>query len=411
VIVTLHTGSQMDRLLRCAASGALPQVIDANPSEHRDRGTAAHAFLARVGEVGREAALAEIDEQWRPFCASIELAQLGDRVTLSTEVALAYNWKDDTARQLEVVEHRAYDVDPTCEVPLTIDLAGVGADAVYAGDYKGPFAWLPDPEQSMQLGVAALALARLHDVGRAQVEYIRLRGDGTTRPFRAELDLWGLHGVAERVASTMEQVVELRAYHERGGVLNVAEGPWCRYCPARQHCPAKTAMIRSILSDTARAIPYDLPITPANAGAAYLMLRKAKDVIANLEKAIHAYARETPIEIGQDDDGSLRFFGRLEREGNEELDGSITYQVLAERFGHDAAIKAVQLETTKKAITDVINANLDQLQPGEKKSKLFEALVKEIGARGGSRRKPTDKPTEFVVAPDGAAKAIRRKAS
>lgn len=409
MIVAIPTGSQMDRILRCPASAALPQVLDANPSEHRDRGTAAHAFLARVDEVGREAALAEVDEQWRPFCAGIELAQLADRITLSTEVALAYNWRNDTARILDVLDARAYEVDPDAEIPLTIDLAGVADGTVYSGDYKGPHAWLPEPEQSMQLGLAALALARLHDAWSAHVEYIRLRDDGTTRRFSAVLDAFGIESAAERVRTAMTQVEELRALVKAGTVPNVTEGPWCRYCPARQHCPAKTAMIRSVLSDTARAIPYEVPITAQNAGAAYMMLRRAKDVIATLERGLHAYARESAIPVGEDPDGSMRFFGSLPREGNENLDGAIAYQVIAERYGAEEAAKAVSMEVTKKAITDVVNRNLDKLAPGEKKTHAAASIVTEIGKRGGSHRKAIDKPCEFVVAPGGAPKLARAK--
>ncbi len=411
MIVAIPTGSQMDRILRCRASAALPQVLDANDNSHRDRGTAAHAFLARVGEVGREAALSEVDEQWRPFCDSIELAQLADRVTLSTEVALAYDWRADTARRLEVVDARAYDVDPDREIPLTIDLAGVTDGTVYAGDYKGPHAWLPEPEQSAQLGLAALALARLHDAWSARIEYIRLRDDGSTRRFGATLDGIGLLSIADRVQGAMLEVTALRSHVAAGTVPNVVEGPWCRYCTARPHCPAKTAMIRQVIGDTARAIPYDLPITAENAGSAYAMLKRAKDVIQALEGAIRAYAYDTPIPIGEEPDGSLRFFGRHEREGSEVLDGAIAYQVLAERYGAEEAAKAVTMEITKKAITDVVNRNLDKMQPGERKTHVAKALVTEIGKRGGSTRKTLDKPTEFTVSPDGEAKARKRKAS
>lgn len=411
MIVTIPTGSQMDRILRCPASAALPQVRDANDEKHRDRGTAAHAFLARVGEVGREAALAEVDEQWRPFCDSIELAQLEDRVTLTTELALAYDWRRDTARILEVLDARAYEVDPDSEIPLTIDLAGVADGTVYAGDYKGPHAWLPEPEQSMQLGLAALALARLHDAWSARVEYIRLRDDGTTRRFGAALDAFALEGAADRVRTAMGNVAELRARHDAGETLSVVEGPWCRYCSARPHCPAKTAMIRAVISDTARSIPYDLPITPANAGAAYSMWTRAREVIKTLESALYAYARDVAIPLGEDPDGSLRFFGSLAREGNEELDGGIAYGVLAEMYGTDEAAKAVEMSITKKSIGDIVNRNLDRLNPGERKTHRIMAIVTEIGKRGGSKRKSLDRPTEFTVAPDGEAKARKRKAS
>jgi hypothetical protein len=408
------TGSAFDRTARCAPSAALPQVFDANESSARDRGTAIHKYLERVAEhrkAGTEdpraAALGEVDDEWRQTCNDVDLVELTSHLTLSTEVAVAYNWREDTARILFPVEPRIYEIDPDCEIAMTLDLVGAGDRVVYVGDYKGPYAWLPEPEQSLQLGVGALAVARIFKGRSAVVEYIRIRSDGTTRKFRGELDVFALEALAERVHRMMTDVHELRGAIAAGVTPNVTEGPYCRYCPARQHCPAKTALIRSVLADPA-PISLREPITPANAAGVYAIVRKAKDAIAMVDAALYAYAKTERIPLGVDADGSLRFFGELRRPGNEVLDGATVHRVLAERYGGEAANAAVTMETTKKAIGDVARKHLG---PDEKITKVVEAIVDQVRELGGATRKETCTTVEFTEAPDGQAKVRKRKSA
>lgn len=398
------TGSSVDRITRCPASAALPQVFDAGPSDARDRGTAIHGFLDRAGEIGRVAALAEVDEKWHDVCARVDLATLP--ITLSREVAVAYNWQADTARILMPVEPRLYEIDPAVEIPLTLDIVGVGVGTVYVGDYKGPYAWLPEPEQSMQLGVGALAIARIHDATVARVEYIRIRDDGTPRRFDAELDVFGLEAAAERIRRTMALVAEIRVVVDAGRAPNVTEGPWCKHCPARHHCPAKTALIRAAAAQPA---PVSLrePLTPATAATVYMQLKRWKEAFAMVEGALYAYAKESPIPLGVEDDGTELWFGELTREGNEQFDGAIAHQVLAERYDGDAANHAVTMEVTKKAITDLVRTRkpADSSLKGEQ-----EAVFDAIRQLGGASRALVTSTTEYSRSPSGETKQRRRKA-
>jgi hypothetical protein len=402
------TGSQLDRIHRCETSAALPQIIDANDedNEARERGTAVHKFLERVPQVGRDEALLEVDAQHRAICSDIELTKISDLMSLSTEVALAYNWVNDSARRLTPVAHRAYEIDPSCEVAMTLDVVGVSESRVYVGDYKGAHAWLPAPEQSYQLAAGAVALARLYRKDVARVEYIRIRDDGTPRRFDAELDFLALEGAAERIRELMSTTPERRAAILRGETPDVVEGPWCKYCPSKDHCPARTALIRQVM--TPEAPDYSVAITPENAAQVYATLKRAKGALAQIEGALYAYAKATPIPLGEDEDGSLRFFGELRRQGNEELDGAIAHQVLTELYGGEAANKAVSMETTKRAIGDVVRANL---KPGEKVTTKAEEVYELVRARNGSHRKTTTSTTEYTVDAEGEAKARKRKAS
>src|SRR5262249_27277760 len=157
---------------------------------------------------------------------------------------------------------------------------------------------------------------------------------------------------------------------------------WCRYCPARQHCPSKTALIRRVLSDP-QPIPYLQPLTPESALRAYQLLAPAKAAIAAAEAALYAYAKVTPIPLGEDEDGSLRYFGELKRPGKEVLDGAITHRVLTELYGGEAANKTVTMEVTKRAITDVVR---DRMAQGAKITHEAERVFARIRELGGSAR-------------------------
>lgn len=407
MIVT--TGSQLDRVARCEASAALPQVIDANDEDRdaRQRGTAVHRFLERVPQVGREAALSEIDEQHRGYCADIELADLAHQLGLSQEVAVAYNFRADTARLLTPIAPRAYEIDPTCEVAMTLDVAGASDRVVYIGDYKSGHAWLPAPEDSYQLGAGAVAMARVTGATRARVEYLRLRDDGTVRPFRADLDVFGLESAAERIAKLLSGVPARRAEIEAGKVPDVTEGRWCKYCPARQHCPAKTALVRQVLRDP-QPIPYLQPLTPDTALRLYKLLKPAKEALKQAETALAMYAKYTPIPLETEEDGTERYYGELRRPGNEVLDGAISHAVIAELFDGETANKAVTLEVTKAAITDAIRPIVQA--SGQKITQANEHIYALVRQRGGAKRPETTTTTEYTVAPDGAAKARKRKA-
>lgn len=404
------SGSSLDRTVLCPPSAALPQIFDGNESDDdaKSRGSAVHKFLDRVATSGREVALAEVDAKHRERCESINTAKLADRLSLSTEVAIAYNWRDDTARILKPAAPRVYEIDTDSEVPATGDVVAYDPKAgrVYVGDYKGPRAWLPKPQNSMQLGVEAVALARIYGADEATLEYIRILDNGEPIRFDATLDVFGIEAAAGRIRETMELVESTRSELDSGRVPNVTEGPWCRYCPAKMHCPAKTAGMRAVLAGENK-ISLREPITPENASQFYAMIRKAKDLLAQADAAAYAYAKLTPIHVRDEEDGSVRYFGELTREGNDVLDGAKTHRVIAAKYGPEVANDVVSMEVSKKAIGEAIKKHkaADATQAGELKE-----ILAAVEAAGGISNPMTTTTTEFVVSPDGATKAKRRVA-
>lgn len=397
--------SSMDRVARCEASAALPQVIDANESEGAKRGHAVHDFLYRLPDVGFEQALAEVPEKWRDLCESIQLAKLGAHLKLSREVTLVYNWREDTARMPPPDERGRVKVDRRSEVVVRMDLLGVGDKVVYIGDYKTGNGWLPEPEQSYQLGTGAVAAARFFGARAAKLEYIRIRDDGTVRKFSGDQDLFALDDTADKIRKTMLRAMELRERVLGGFVPNVVEGAWCKYCPAKFHCPAKTAGMRHIINDTS-PVPYVVPLTPEVARVGYLKLKEAKERLALIESAFYAYAKLTPIPVEQEEDGTMRYFGELERDGNDVLDGKKTHQVITTWFGAEVANKVVTMETTKKAITAAVK---EHKNPDATQKEVFEAIIDEIDKLGGITNPITTSTIEYTVDPEGSTKARRAK--
>lgn len=411
MIVGIHpTGSKLDTVGRCPAAAALPQVEtipDESDKDPRAKGTGVHRFLELVAEVGRDAALEQVDEAWRPLCAEIDTAKLTRELACSTEVALAYNWREDTARRLFPIERRAYEIDASCEVAFRLDLLGVGDEAVLIGDYRGPHAWLPLPDDSYQLGIGAVAAARLFGKSRARLEYIRILDDGRPLRFDADLDVFGIEAAAERVRGAMQAVELVRQVVESGRVPNVSEGPWCRYCNARQACPAKTATIRQLVLDTQPIAPLKV-ITPEDARRAYAMFEPMKRALKQVEGSLYAYAKLDPIFVREEDDGSQRWFGELSRPGNDQVDGPIAHAVLTEMYSGEVANASVTFETTKTAIGAAVRAALPE---DEKLAPALREVYAAIDKRGGIRNPTTVTTTEFTISPSGEAKARKRKAS
>jgi hypothetical protein len=410
VIVGIHpTGSKLDTVGRCPAAAALPQVESFNEDDKAPaRGIGVHRFLELCVEVGRDAALEQVDEAWRPLCTEIDTAKLARELSCSTEVALAYNFVADTARRLHTIgDRRAYEIDPSCEVAARLDLIGVAESAVLVGDYKGPHAWLPRPEDSYQLGVGAVAAARLFGRSRAHVEYIRILDDGKPLRFDADLDVFGLEAAAERIRGAMQAVALVRQVVDAGRVPNVSEGPWCRYCNARASCPAKTATIRQLVLDT-QPIPHLTPLTPESAKRAYAMLAPLKAALKDVEGALYAYAKLDPIHVRTEEDGSERWFGELARAGNDQVDGPIAHKVLTQLYSGEVANAAVTFETTKTAIGAAVRA---ALPAGDKLAPALRAVYATIDELGGIANPKTVTTTEYTISPAGDAKARKRKAS
>lgn len=165
---------------------------------------------------------------------------------LSTEIAVAYDYLADTARQCDPPdEHHEYLDRGPSDIPGTADVVSVVPNPP---DGKGPLLLVLDhksgwnvsadwqahtPGESGQLRTLALALCRLYDVERAIVAYFHAPAEGHPQVFPDMLLKSDLE--AHRKA--------LRFAHVNIGSGWMRPGPWCSHCPAWIDCPTQQSAL------------------------------------------------------------------------------------------------------------------------------------------------------------------------
>ncbi len=384
------SSSQLERLAACPASGALPQVRSVTPWS--ERGRVVHRYLEQVRTVGSEAALVEVPDEYRALCEAIDLEAL-PKGTWAAEVALAFNVETGEVRELGRGGEREdlyADVDPLVEIPGVLDGVGVSFDAVFVPDWKTGWAPVAPPERNHQLRFNALLAARAFDRHQAVVELVRIREDGSVHRQRAELDAFELVLVRDEVRAIHATVQEARGrYLEEGeAALQPVEGPWCRYCPAFAHCAAKKSLLVEALQTDDDVVDGHLAsLTDEKVAAGWKMIRRARELLGRVEQTLREYAYARPVYLG---DGL--WLGRIEKAGNEQLDGRIAWAVVAEQRGQKIADQVLEPYMSKKAVEMAVRKTLAE---GERISKTTQALIEEIRRRGGVSRKPTTTIGEY----------------
>lgn len=354
-MTALPTASRLERAMNCAASCVLP-VVERVGGEAQTQGKAVHKFLEDVrnnggGEEGRELALASVSDEYLPLCAAIDLAALPvNPEEFAAEVAFAWHWVTDTARELGRGLDRDYAEALDTEFVGTADVVGVLPDAVWVGDFKPR--WSPNvtpAARNYQLKFLALAACRAYGRNEAHVELIHVGPDGAWHD-RAKFDAYELDLFAGELRGLAEYVAQARAMPE---VATATEGPWCKFCPSFAACPAK----RSLALALAQAPDNVIQLSPETAGAAWARLKAARQVLDRVEEVLESYARETPFTTP---DGVVVQAGERRME---KIDGNAARPVL-ERLG----IKAGEWSVTKQAITKAAGKG--------KADEVFEALRK-----------------------------------
>lgn len=340
----LPTASALQRAFACPASEALPQ--SRSTSEYAERGTKAHVFIEEARKVGRELALAQVDDEMRTFCEAIPLDQLP--AGGSHEVALAWNYETDTARALAGEGHRDYHAALPTEFVGTADYVGVDGDAVVVVDWKTGHRSLGPAGESWQLRMLALAASRLTGKDAARVAYFFLREDGTVAPSWASFD-------AIDLAEVRDELYDLAVYVLPGSAAAVpVEGEWCDYCPAWMSCPAKVALARAIGDGTAlEGVEQKVEaMTAAQLGEVYVKLERVLDLAERVKDAARRRAAMCDVPLG---DG--RVLGTVQWPYTV-VNPGVAYTTIAELQGFDAADAAcprgASLAAVKKCGTGVL---------------------------------------------------------
>lgn len=365
----MTTASSLPRLFGCVGHVALPHAR--TTSEWSEAGTDRHSE--------QEAAIVAGDLDTMP--AKVRALIPADATSIRAEVAVAYDVATGLARELGCSIGRAYEGLAPFEIPGTVDMVALAPGRALVVDWKS-FEDVGPPEQNPQALFYALCFARIHGADEVTVA-ISYLGAGGTR--HATLDSFELETFAQRLQRVYGEAAEQKARVASGRLPDVSEGPWCKHCPAIASCPAKVALLRRIVTgQEADDLAMMFPLDAETARAAYERLQSGKNLLRRVERALYAYAHETPIDLG-----GGRYFGKHTKKGHEKLDGDTVWGVVAESYGRDVADMAVIRSATKKRLGDVLK------QHGGKGADRM--VLDEVRRRGGASRDEKEDVGEFTA--------------
>lgn len=371
------TASKLELLERCPAAAALPAVWTES-TDDQIAGTARHRYLERAPAIGRDAALAEVDEAWRAQCEAIDVTEVPAG---TAELAYAYDVATDTARLLGQWIGRAYEVGPT-EVSGTVDLVcepTPDRPRWLVVDWKGDEE-VERAAVNVQLGHYALCVARVHDLEEVDVAIGNIGHGGAIRWDRATLGPFELGAIAARVGAAWAAVQAARELVAAGRTPDVATGLHCRRCPAMPVCPAMVTLVRELDTTAQAAAPEivsSLVCLPDEAaGRAWVRVQLFEELVANMKASLRARAETRPLPLP---DGSRLVAVEVPRR-SVVLDKALP--LLRERFGAEQADAAVERSLSAEAIGKLAR----QLAPGKGQKKAVDELWAALEAAGGVRR-------------------------
>jgi hypothetical protein len=377
----LFTGSSAERAIKCAASEALPHVH--STSEDAARGHAIHAFLAAANASNAEQAIETVPVEYRPACDAIDVDRIPqlDGAGYAAEVAFAYDVELGTARELGRGLDRAYGELGPDEVPLTVDSFGLGRDGegVFIGDYKSGVQRVTPARRNPQLLLGALAATRAYGRTRADVAIVYV----ADAPWfdHAAIDEWTLDAFAVELRKAAKAVRAARQLVAAGLQPDVVEGDHCRYCRAFDSCSAKVALARAIGAEpqSFRA-GVSVSLNPTHAAHAYMMWKRAHEVVKRAGEALYAYASEH----GGIDLGDGMAFGPV-RSQREYVDGAKTRETLRALHGPEVADAACEWDSSKLAIKEALRRV--KATTGRPLAQLEAEALAAIDAAGGIDRR------------------------
>lgn len=349
------TMSRLPIVVPCPASAALPYVTR-DVGAPAKRGSAIHAYLAEVSQVGREKALASVPEEYLDACEAIDTERLPTH--LAPEVAFLLDLETGEAEEIGRDIDRRYpdDVGPM-QIVGTADLVGIdeGAGAVVVYDYKTGWAAQEEAGLHWQIRGLALAAARAYGQSAARIGIIRVPETGRPSYDVAELDAFDLDAIEDSLRRTLARVAYWREAVAAGRTPDVHMGSHCRYCPAAYSCPGQVGLLRAVALSPDVAEPALDELTPEVAAEAYRRAQHIEAMLARVKAQLEGVATRAPIPLG---DG--RELGPVTMR-REKLLADVALPILREHYGEGVAKAAVELRTSKKAIRDALRPYAQRL--------------------------------------------------
>ncbi len=272
------TGSSLERAVQCPASFAFPQCK--STTEASMQGTKNHAAVEEAIMSGN------LDMQPQVVREAMEGA-----ISASTEVTYIIDVEQETARLFGRGVNREYGNLLTSEIALTLDAQILRPDGMWwVWDWKSR-SRVADAADNLQLRAACVAVMKVHALHTVTgaIGYLN-DSESSVASFLAEEDFGPFF---ELMRGMLGKIERAEAILDSGGVNNVHTGPWCTYCPAVPHCPAQINLARA-MADLA---VLDAPITPAEAGYAWLRLKKIQAMAETIEASLRLIAKQNPLPL------------------------------------------------------------------------------------------------------------------
>ena len=296
------SASNAGSTIACPAREAFPHAKDT--SEAADRGNALHEFarVCTVNPAAREAALADVPEEWRVTAKgmNLELALDGLEV-IGCERAYALNVKTRTTRFIGTNIGRDYGALEPYEIPFTIDVEARTMGSPVELDYKSG-QYIGPVKDHWQRRVCATGLMFFYDAPTAISRVAYIWENGSIHPDGHEFSMIDAEDFCDVLVRAVDAVAAAKAEFAAGRMPTVyPSDDACKYCPAMTSCPYMTNFARSMLS-TLKAIetgPDLIALTGEQLGAVWEQLKIAEKIVELQLTALKKIAVESPIPVGE----------------------------------------------------------------------------------------------------------------
>lgn len=362
------SASNLDRVMACPASAILPQWKKPVGSGAQ-RGTIIHAYMEDVVRAGRGTALDNVHPEFRDECAGIDVSHLqGWAPHVEEAFALTLRHDGSSARSLSGVLQapgsRYPDLaDDALEIPGRLDLF----DEERIDDYKTGHG---TTSHYWQMRFAQLAVWHVYG-WTPPARTLHLQPDGTWLPRVVAAPLNTARGEDKAIAwlmhATLERVERYRREHRAPDKEDIKPGEHCKYCPAKQTCPAYTNLIQVAAGVGPDGVLRE--VWEKNKADAWDMAQQMKDAAAQLEEDLKALAVLDEIKLNNG-----KVLRQVMKEGNEYFTNvdQVVAQV-AQVEGVTGAPAIIKRSLTKTAIKELLDANLGK-DAGKVNTSLLQKL-------------------------------------
>lgn len=340
------TGSQLQRVIACPASAALPGSFGEVGYSAR-RGSAVHKYIYTARKRGREVALFECPVELRDFCAAIDLDALKHYLTQFAigEAAYRYNALDNETVYLGEDIERNYPRPTVGDFFYSCDFFDEQDDEVVALDVKTGRHPVPPPSENWQMRLGGVGGSRLACIDRARLVVAYLSDEAEWRFVEYDANCIDLDAWAEELRVSVDRVEAARAAVLAGRTPDVSptdEG--CRYCPCVKSCPSTTGLVRQ-LPGTIETLSQSMrEMSVEQLGAGWPVYQRMKQLVEAIGEEYAAILRQEPLPLPN---GKRLVMAEQTREY---IKGEVALPVLVEHFGADVAQRATKASITKESL-------------------------------------------------------------